>query len=55
VKKTRAFLALVILAAFAVGCESEAPKKPPEQSSDLGTPASPSSATDNPATKPPTK
>ncbi len=41
----RAMMAVAMLACFAIGCEQEATKKPPEQKSDLGTPASPSSAT----------
>jgi hypothetical protein len=54
-RKFRTLLAVLTLAGFAVGCESEAPKKPPEQKSDLGTPASPKTATDTPATTPANK
>jgi hypothetical protein len=43
--KFRAILAIATLATFAIGCEQEAPKKPPEQKSDLGAPASPDTAT----------
>jgi hypothetical protein len=46
----RTFLAVAMLASFAIGCEQEAPKKAPEQKSDLGAPASPDTAT-TPATK----
>ncbi|HUE12647.1 MAG TPA: hypothetical protein VMR25_00665 [Planctomycetaceae bacterium] len=51
-RKFRTLLAVLTLAGFVVGCESEAPKKAPEQKSDLGTPASPKTATDTPATTP---
>jgi len=51
-RKFRALLAILTLATFAVGCEGEAAKKPPEQKSDLGAPASPKSATSSPTTTP---
>lgn len=41
----RAMMAVAILACLGLGCEQEAPKKPPEQKSDLGAPASPKTAT----------
>ena len=41
----RAIMAVAVLAGISVGCEGEAPKKPPEQKSDLGAPANPKSAT----------
>jgi hypothetical protein len=48
----RAIMAVAILACVGIGCEQEAaPKKPPEQKSDLGAPASPKAAT--PDTKKP--
>lgn len=54
-RKTRALLAILTLAAFAIGCESEAPKKAPEQPSDLGAPAEPNGAAANPNPTPPHK
>jgi hypothetical protein len=41
----RAMMAVAMLACVGVGCEGEAPKKPPEQKSNLGAPADPKSAT----------
>jgi hypothetical protein len=41
----RAMMAVAMLACVGVGCEQEAPKKPPEQKSNLGAPADPKSAT----------
>jgi hypothetical protein len=56
-RKVSALLAFTLaLGGFAlVGCESEAPKKPPEQKSDLGAPASPSSAKTSSAKTSPSK
>jgi hypothetical protein len=52
-RKFRALLAIVTLAGFTIGCENEAPKKVPDQNSDLGTPASPNTATPTTPTTPP--
>jgi hypothetical protein len=41
----RAMMAVAMLACFAIGCEQEAPKKAPEQKSNLGAPADPKGAT----------
>jgi hypothetical protein len=53
-RKMGALLAITLaVTGFAMtGCESEAPKKPPEQKTDLGSPASPAPAKTSPATKP---
>jgi len=47
----RAMMAVAILACVGVGCEQEAPKKPPEQKSDLGAPANPNTATSDTSKK----
>jgi hypothetical protein len=52
-RKFRALMAGLTLATFVVGCEGEAPKKPPEQKSELGAPAPPKSAAGSPTTTPP--
>jgi hypothetical protein len=53
-RKMNAILCITLAAVGFVmtGCESEAPKKPPEQKSDLGAPASPAPAKTTPGTKP---
>ena len=48
----RVMMAVAILACVGVGCEQEAPKKPPEQKSDLGAPANPNTATSDTSKKP---
>jgi hypothetical protein len=54
-RKFRALLAVLTFATFAVGCQDESAKKtPPEQKSDLGAPASPSSANSTPTPPPKT-
>jgi hypothetical protein len=48
----RVMMAVAILACVGVGCEQEAPKKAPEQKSDLGAPANPNTATSDTSKKP---